>query len=193
MVLPVTLILTAYTPGLVEDPCTLWKCDPTATQNSATNRNQRQDGHMLHYPSKQISERQPAFLGLFFTAKYESMQSQPHAFTPKTYFYFKPADIPVALRYYTASLTPSAASTGLANALRLPTNNAFQKVPMLCPFFLLARATCRRTSVRSTDGRILTRDPKYLKKKLPQCHLVHHQSHTGWPGIEPGPYMAIHV
>jgi hypothetical protein len=31
---------------------------------------------------------------------------------------------------------------------------------------------------------IISREPKYMDKYLPQCHLVHHKSHMVYPASE---------
>jgi hypothetical protein len=51
--------------------------------------------------------------------------------------------------------------------------------------FVLVRATCRRREygvlVDDTD----TGRPEFLEKSLSVCYIVHHKSHTDWPGNEP--------
>jgi hypothetical protein len=39
----------------------------------------------------------------------------------------------------------------------------------------------------SVGGMRIGRGTEILGEDLPQCHFVHHMSHTTLPGLEPGP------
>jgi hypothetical protein len=36
------------------------------------------------------------------------------------------------------------------------------------------------------SGKKIGGGTEVLKENQPQCHFVHHKSHTTWPGLEPG-------
>lgn len=67
-------------------------------------------------------------------------------------------------------------------------NTAYWKVPRLSSFALLIRAAMKmKVSMDHWWNEADKRKQNYWEKHLSQCHFVHHRSHIGCPGIEPGP------
>ena len=60
---------------------------------------------------------------------------------------------------------------------------AFWKVPRLCPFFLLVRATFRTMCIEHWCNDKARGIPVSAQKNLSQCLLVHHKPHVDWPKI----------